>query len=201
MRVEICGPELAFLPMTQDGALRNDKKTLNTSAYTLIEKVKEPMGRAVIGFFPVRLIDEHKHTNEALVRYFWYMVHAALESETAQMYGIVFLLFPGRIKLTQMNHKFENMVTNSVQGALPARVSACHVCRPPSFIRIVWPIIQMFMSKRLRKRVLFHYGTNESIMKALETYGLEKEHLPSEIGGEIEHDHKAWLKQRRLMGK
>ena len=190
---------MAFLPMTQNGALRYDEKTLNTCAFTIFEHMKEPLNRRVLGFFPARLIDEHKHTNEALVRCIWYTIHAALENIDAQKHGIVVLMTLGPLKLSQTNHKFEKMMIESIQGILPVRLAAVHLCRPPSIIKLIWPIVRMFMTKRTRKRVLFHFGSFDSVSKSLATFGLKKELLPTEIGGEYKHDHAQWLEERRKL--
>ena len=152
-------------------------------------------------FYATRLIDEYKHTNEGIVRTIWYHAHALLENENVQKYGVVVLFCPGAIRLGQSNTPLLKMMMESVQGALPVRIAAIHLCRPPTFLAIIWPIFKMFLTKKTLKRFKFHWGSNDKISKALGSYGIEKESLPAYLGGTHKHDHYAWLTKRRAAGK
>jgi hypothetical protein len=53
------------------------------------------------------------------------------------------------------------------------------------------------MGDRLRKRVRVHSGSEQKVLKALEKqFGLTKDVLPSDIGGNIVLDHGQWLADR-----
>lgn len=81
------------------------------------------------------------------------------------------------------------------------RLSGIHVCHPPAFLRIVLPILQLFLGPRLRKRIRFHTGSEESVLSSLSKYGLTKDILPSELGGDVVLNLEAWLEARRREGK
>jgi hypothetical protein len=187
--------------MTLTGVLRDDEKTLNTGSFQVLEGATDKKGRSIVMFYPWRLIDEHIHTNEGITRMVWYLAHAGLENEASQKYGVVILLCVGKLRLGQTNHPLEKMLIDSIQGALPVRLSALHICRPPSFVWVVWPIIKMFVSARTAKRFLFHWGDDAKIRKILEGFGIEETQLPAFLGGSFQHDHYEWLAKRRAAGK
>lgn len=80
-------------------------------------------------------------------------------------------------------------------------MSAFHVCHPPTFFRLVFPILKLFLGERLRKRIRIHSGSEEDVLKDLEKFGLTKDVLPSELGGDIVLDYQAWLASRLAAGK
>lgn len=58
------------------------------------------------------------------------------------------------------------------------------------------------LGARLRKRICFHTGSNEAVQKTLlEPFGLTRDILPSELGGDVVLDQDAWLEARRKAGK
>jgi hypothetical protein len=66
----------------------------------------------------------------------------------------------------------------------------------------MWPIVSVFLGKRLRKRVLVHGGGREHVLEKLQTkYGFDKAHLATEIGGDWKLDLAGWLEKRRAAGK
>lgn len=50
----------------------------------------------------------------------------------------------------QMEPKFDKMVVDSIQGALPVRVGSMNLCYPPPFFRIAWAIVSPFLTKCVR---------------------------------------------------
>eukprot|EP00527_Entomoneis_sp_CCMP2396_P007641 CAMPEP_0198141926 /NCGR_PEP_ID=MMETSP1443-20131203/4845_1 /TAXON_ID=186043 /ORGANISM="Entomoneis sp., Strain CCMP2396" /LENGTH=126 /DNA_ID=CAMNT_0043804815 /DNA_START=1 /DNA_END=378 /DNA_ORIENTATION=+ len=123
-----------------------------------------------------------------MVRALWYHLHAALESEDAQKHGVIFIFFPHHVKLSQFDREMAKMNMSSVQGVIPARLSAIHVCRPPTFVKIIWMFMKMLMRKRTMQRVLFHFGEECEVLEKLATFGLERNMLPVEVGGDVEVD-------------
>lgn len=45
----------------------------------------------------------------------------------------------------QMDKKFSKMAFGCIQGAIPVRVGSMNMCYPPSFFRLVWAIISVFL--------------------------------------------------------
>jgi hypothetical protein len=53
------------------------------------------------------------------------------------------------------------------------------------------------MAKRMRNRLQVHSGSKEKVLKHIAMYGLSKELIPEEVGGNARLDYQAWLDQRR----
>jgi hypothetical protein len=108
--------------------------------------------------------------------------------------------FPVHAKLSQFDHPLTKMNMESFKGCIPVRQSGLHVCYPPSFVFFLWPIFKLFMRERLRKRVHMHSGSTEKVMKHMAAFGLPRESIPTDVGGEAEVDHLSWLEHRRTCG-
>lgn len=136
-----------------------------------------------------------------MTRAAWYMIHAALASEDAQKHGIIFIAHPAGAKFAQFDRGLIKQILPSIQGALPVRLSAFHICQPPSFIKIILPIAKLFMSERTKKRLCIHFGSTEYVCKKLEGFGMTKANIPKNLGGEADIDIVAWLEKKRAEGK
>jgi len=198
-RIEIFGPEKAFLPLTLEKALKDDSVALSFG-FTRDTGKKDPFGHAVI-FVDPSLQDPTKYERESAVRALWYVMHAVLEDEEVQKRGTIMLAYPKRAKLSQFDNKLVNMNISSIRGCIPVRVAAFHICHPPTFFSIVFPIVKLFMGEKLRKRVKVHAGSDKHVLQRLASpFGLTKEVLPTDLGGEVVLHHDAWLKARKEAG-
>ena len=74
----------------------------------------------------------------------------------------------------------------SISGCLPVRVGGFHVCHPPWFFgKVFFPIMKVIMPARLSRRIRVHVGTEEKVLENLKQFGLERNVLPSDVGGEV----------------
>ena len=197
LRVQIFGPEKAFLPLTQKEALKDDQLALSTG-FVRLTKSKDFAGRNICYGNP-ELQKIGSYTTESMVRAIWYIFHAALEDEDTQKRGIVFMgdLRPTRLSL--LDTELVRLIAVSAQGGLPMRISAIHGCSPPTIFNVVFPIIKSLMGERLRKRIRLHAGPIERVQEELAKYGLPLSALPTDIGGEVVLNHEKWLAGRRDM--
>jgi hypothetical protein len=187
--------------MTLEGALRDDEAALTIGFVNYMAGgYSDDRGRGLMFMLP-GLQDKTKYTRESLARAVWYMLHAALESPTAQKHGLLFLAFPKGARFSQFDPQLSKVVLPTIQGALPIRVSAFHICQPPAFIQLILPIIKLFMSDRTKKRMQLHFGSLDKIHKKLGKYGLTKANLPTVMGGEAVVDTPAFIARRRAEGK
>lgn len=136
-----------------------------------------------------------------MVRAVWYMLHAALESVETQKHGIIFIGYPGKARLSQFDRALVKQILPAIQGIIPARLSAFHICKPPAFIKIILPIVKLFMSERTKKRLRIHFGSKGDICEKLESLGMTKACIPKTLGGDATINTPAWLEKRRAKGK
>jgi CRAL/TRIO domain len=180
-RVEVFGETRAFQPLTADSLNEEDIVALSIG---YINIVKRPNDRTYV------YIDEAKHdgtkyARHSMLRAVWFVAHKALsECEDLQKRGLVVISYAEKAKLSQFDRKLDQLVIGSIRGCLPVRLSGIHLCHPPDFFRIIWPIIKVFLSKRLSQRLIIHAGSHESVAKALTTkYSFQLDDLPSDVGG------------------
>mmetsp|Transcript_5051 Transcript_5051/g.14498 ORF Transcript_5051/g.14498 Transcript_5051/m.14498 type:complete len:207 (+) Transcript_5051:107-727(+) len=198
-RVFIFGEDKAFLPLTISEALKDDEIGLEMGFFRVIPNVKDPSGRAVMFGDPSRLKNP-SNNRMTIQRAIWYVMHAALEEESVQQKGVVMLLYPHNAKLAQVDRKLMKMNSESMKGCIPVRLSAFHVCNPPKFFSIVFPLLKLFLGDRLRKRIRVHSGDKEKVIDHLAHFGLTKDCIPSDLGGNIVLDNLGWLKERKDSG-
>jgi hypothetical protein len=196
--VEIFGPDKAFLPLTLSKALKDDNVALSTGFFSLTG-TKDASGRSIIFIDPSKQ-DKTKYARESMCRAVWYICHAALEDEMTQKRGIVNIAYAHHAKLSQIDRPLTKMNIESVKGCIPMRQSGIHICHPPSFISLLLPILKVFMGERLRKRLQMHSGSTEKVLKHIAAYGLPKESMPTDLGGDAVVDHLRWLERRRTSG-
>lgn len=198
-RVQIFGPEKAFQPMTLSKALSEDEIPFSLGVMTLLSS-QDPKGRSFVLYDPSKF-DKSKYTTDAMVRTFWYVFHAALEREDTQKHGVIVLADTSRVRFSQFDRNVAKQFIGSLKGALPVRVSAFQMIKPPSFFNLILPIIKLFLPERLRKRIRFHSGSDEEILSNFEKkFGITRDMLPGTVGGNLILNHAKWLDSRRDMG-
>ena len=161
---------------------------------------RDPSGRSILHVDP-SLQDGSKYERESMCRSLWYMLHAVLEDEETQKKGVIFTVYPHRAKLSQFDRALARMNMESIKGCIPVRMTGIHICHPPSFFQIIFPIFKIFMGERLRKRVRVHGGSESHVLDRLTGFGLTKDKLPSDLGGKLVLDHEGWLDERKSKQK
>jgi hypothetical protein len=164
-RLQMFGPDRAFLPLTQDEALKNDAVALGMG-YFQLNLPKDPSGHGIIFVDPSRQ-DKSKYERESMVRSMWYVMHAALEDEETQKKGLVVIAYPKKVKLSQVDRALTKMNMDSLKGCLPIRIGVFHVCHPPGFFQLVFLVFKMFLGERLRKRFRVHGGSDNHVLETL----------------------------------
>ena len=197
-RVFMFGETKAFQPLTLEKALVDDHVALEVGYIRLLPGVTDPKGRSILIADP-SVLDKSKYTRESMCRAIWYVIHAALELETAQKHGVIVISDPSKAKFCHMDRKLLKMLLPSILGVMPMRTSAYHVCNAPTVVAsVAYPFIKPFLPDGLRKRVFFHSGAEAKLLDQLKMYGLEKNAIPTQIGGRFEINHMKWLDQRRV---
>lgn len=199
-RVEIF-EEKAFMPLTLDKALKGDEKSLEISVLRDTH-CKDDGGRAILFFDPGRLPKNRgEYDKKSMVRAFWYTLHAVLEDEEVQRKGCVIIGHPKHAP-SKPDFELEKKQVGALRGSIPIRIGAIHICHPPWFFELVWPVFKLMIGSVLRKRVNIHSAKDEKILGNLESkFGIPKEKIPTDMsGGALQLDHMAWLEERRKAG-
>jgi len=84
-----------------------------------------------------------------------------------------------------------------VSSTLPIRVRAAHACYPnPICTYLVFPVVKNVCSRDLRLRFKVHTGSTTKVLQELAGYGLSKDRLPAEVGGDVVLDMSQWVMER-----
>lgn len=193
-RVELFGMDKAFLPLTLNGALKDDSVALNMGMI-VPTNTNDSIGRAIVVVDPSRQ-DKSRYTRESMARAFWYVLHSVLEDESAQQKGVIFINYAKNVRFGQFDRGLISLIAPSISGSLPLRFASMHVCNPPSFFSVIFPIISFFLGNKLRKRVQLHRG-EDIAGQLVGSLDLSREVLPDLIGGSVSVDLEAWLEQRK----
>mmetsp|Transcript_45511 Transcript_45511/g.68662 ORF Transcript_45511/g.68662 Transcript_45511/m.68662 type:complete len:200 (+) Transcript_45511:651-1250(+) len=199
MRIEIFGDK-AFEQMTLDKALRDDGAALSNGFARLLPS-KEKAGRSIIWVDPSRL-DETKYTRESMVRALFYIQTAALEDESTQKKGVIFMCYNGNNpRFEQFDRKLIKMWAATVRGVMPLRVSALFILHTPYLFSVLANALMFFLGEKLQKRVRIPSNSIEEMLKHLAECGIDREILPTEVDGGVSLDQEKWLAERRFAGK
>uniref|UniRef100_A0A7R9WVG2 CRAL-TRIO domain-containing protein n=1 Tax=Craspedostauros australis TaxID=1486917 RepID=A0A7R9WVG2_9STRA len=200
-RIERFGPDKAFLPLTLDGAFKDDHVAINLGFMQPLGTREPNTGRPLILVDPSHQ-DRSQHTRESLCRSLWYMVHSVLkDDDVAQRKGVVLVVTGKTVKFGQFDRAQAKMNMESISGCLPLRISVAHMCHPPKFFAIVFAVMKLFLGDTVRKRIRVHSGSDKHVVKTLEKkFGLTKDVLPTELSGAIVVDHQGWVKKRQDAG-
>lgn len=184
-RVEVFGPDKAFKPMMDRGP-KGATHGVHPKELKYIQfNGKDPDGRAVVNIDGMLLdTPDPDITVEGLTRASWYRVHAGLlASESAQRKG--FVVVYRSIQSCKRLIKYGGVAASMV-GALPVRLAAVHILKPPLLMSVLMTLVRRCIGKRLSKRVYLHGGgSHEKHFESLSNYELGREHLPKELGGEF----------------
>lgn len=221
-RIELFGENRAFRPLHigRDGALSSDEGSEHDDPDEVMVRLTikglrmgfirptethDDGGRALIFGDPSKLVSYDKNNpgeREGVARAVWYALHSILEgNDIVQRVGMVAIAWPQHAKLHFVDRKLMKMNLDSMTGCIPIRLGGFHVCQPPWFFgKVVFPIMKMFMSERMRKRVRIHSGSEEKVLEDLKAFGLGKEVLPTEIGGDVILDTDKWMNDVKSRG-
>lgn len=86
------------------------------------------------------------------------------------------------------------------QNVWPVKSIAAHLCCPSGiFVRYVVPIVHAVIDTWIRSRTRVHNVPESEIVSTLHEYGIQKEMLPTVMGGSLELDPSGWIAHRRAV--
>jgi len=196
-RKSIFGAGKYTLPMTQDGALRDDADTLAVGLYRVLPE-PDNSNRPIV-FYSANLLMTKAHGRESYLRTCWYMMECALENRLVRN-GVVMLVNAHAVTFEHFDRKFEKMAFELERYAWPVKYRAIHIIKPRSQIfKVMKPIIFFLLGRRLRSRLKLHEGGAMDVLESLSSYGLSYEVLPTDIDGDVELNYDQWLAERRAL--
>jgi len=184
-RLEVFGDELAFLPMTLDGAMQNEVNAVPLKYLQLAEDTTDPYGRALL-LFDFNIEGDNTISSESLLRAVWYQVHQALIKESVQKQGVV-VYVRCLDSMTDWRPSLSKQIVQAGRGILPVRFAGMHFMNPPTFLSIIMRFVKPLVGKELRYRFYTHSGSVDNLLESLEKFGLGSSNLlPIPFGGNLE---------------
>jgi len=198
-RKEIFGKEKAFQALTYDNLFKTkNEHTALFSGFWHFVTVNDS-GRGIL-FCDPSLSIQKRVSHKTAIQTVWYVVHAALESESVQKKGIVVLVNGREFSFAHFDKNFATLFISCFKGCLPIRISAFQLCHPPKIFKVIWPFFRLLLGPVLRKRVLITSGSDEDVVKKLGKYGMIRDQIPSKVGGNLDFDIETWAKDRCVLG-
>uniref|UniRef100_A0A7S1D817 EF-hand domain-containing protein n=1 Tax=Cyclophora tenuis TaxID=216820 RepID=A0A7S1D817_CYCTE len=196
--LDIFGPEKAFLPLTQEGALRDDLEILKLPVLndTLM---KDDFGQHVL-FLDKRSVALTKYEARALCRATFYTFQNRLEEdEEAQKNGVVVqILTP--TSPTTWNIKFAKKMLSWVRQGAPVRLACAHMMYPAPFFSIMFRVTRI-LAGELSSRLKIFGGSESEVMENMKKFGLDRDRIVKNLGGTLVLEREQWLQERADAGK
>ena len=187
------------MPLTLEGALRDDHAALALGVTSLLPNVRTEQGHSIV-LSQGGNMDKKKASYESHLRVAWYVFHAAFEDEVAQQRGIVQIIDVERARLSEFDLRQTKRNLSNLAGTMPCRIGGVHVCKPPAFSNYFKPWLLFFLHEEVRSRLHFHVGSTKRVVKGMEKTGIPFHHIPEELGGGFNLDRQAWLDERLALG-
>ena len=132
------------------------------------------------------------------LRAIWYVIEVASQSNNDMRSSVVEISWLKNGTVWDYDHKVYDRMDYLEMSAWPIRFCSFHACCPPSFVhRFVKPIIFAMKDKESRSRTMFHDVPESKILEVMASYGIMKDMLPTDMGGNLEFDQTEWIANRR----
>jgi hypothetical protein len=199
LRREFFGPELAFLPMTMEGAMRNDQDLFDLGFISILPS--DESGRAVIYWNRVACTNDVA-PRYAFVRVLFYNGQVALEMQEAPTKGFILLYNARGFDLYRHFDRILMKKVLKMTDALPFFVRGFHIITGSgrSVLGLVLPVLKQVIGQAYRHRLRVHAGSDKEIVDRLSDYGILASSVPSSFGGDWNcSDFLDWKEKRLLM--
>lgn len=128
------------------------------------------------------------------------MMEVAAEQCTETESGCVLIGWDEESSIFEFPRKVYDSFAEFEKSCLPVRFAALHTCCPTSAIlKIMRPIMLALTDKRTRLRTIVHDVPVSQICDVLSAYGILREMLPTEMGGEVKLNQAEWIADRRAV--
>ena len=95
------------------------------------------------------------------------------------------------------DHELYGRIIYFEKNCWPVKIIASHGCFPPSILKIIKPNVHAVMDKHARSRILTHNVPDSEILDVHSSYDIQKNMLPTQLGGTVLLDQAKWIAGRR----
>eukprot|EP00584_Thalassiosira_punctigera_P005952 CAMPEP_0172540764 /NCGR_PEP_ID=MMETSP1067-20121228/11699_1 /TAXON_ID=265564 ORGANISM="Thalassiosira punctigera, Strain Tpunct2005C2" /NCGR_SAMPLE_ID=MMETSP1067 /ASSEMBLY_ACC=CAM_ASM_000444 /LENGTH=340 /DNA_ID=CAMNT_0013326677 /DNA_START=60 /DNA_END=1082 /DNA_ORIENTATION=+ len=196
-RIELFG-DAAFHPLSI-ATIRDRGERELSLGFLRVMPDTDGTGRCNV-FIDPTVLEGHGYEDENMVRAAWYALHAAIEDESTQMKGVVFLVYLRHACVRHFDRSLVKAIANSIKGVLPVRVSVIHIFHPPYLFEVLFEVVSLLLGERLTKRMKMYSGEDSAIHDKLTDFGILPSRLPVELGGALDLDQDQWIAERESEG-
>ena len=189
-RRTLFGADKFYLPMTLDGAVRDDRTALEAGFIHLLPEF-DASGRQLV-WSPLSKDKRMGYDRLSAARVSWYVHEVILQNPNSAEKGCVLLIDARDMTFWEFDPDLDAWYLQTMLKALPIQIVSLHVCNFESYImKVIVPVWLALMDKVLHNRMIVH---SKSPVDELSCYGISPEALPSELGGRLGCDisHSEW---------
>ena len=208
--MEIFGEDKAFLPMTLDGALKDDDDDDATEEVLGMPIFRETGAKdnygQVLFLLDLESFKTSKLDDNALTRAVLYVVQSRMEAdEDAQRRGVVLQILPARSP-KMWNMRFTKNILSWMRTGAPVRIACIQVFHTtPGLFNVMFHIMRTLAGELACRMKIFGDGgktnNNALLLAKLQSFGVEKSQLVTQLGGDLVlPDRQQWLQERRDAG-
>jgi len=193
-RREVFGEDKFYLPLTLDGALRDDRSALEQGHWIILPEADD-YGRAIMIW-----LKRGRYDFKSMCRAIFYISEQVMELPSSRK-GVVWLSWDKQTTLWSYDRRLDKFVIDLEDNFLPLVVTAIHVCSVQGALwRLLKPVILATFGRRTRARLRIHLESDGDIADVLHQFGIKRHALPTFMGGHIDVDavYGAWLRDRGM---
>mmetsp|Transcript_17006 Transcript_17006/g.37025 ORF Transcript_17006/g.37025 Transcript_17006/m.37025 type:complete len:578 (-) Transcript_17006:34-1767(-) len=191
-RKELFGTDNYHLPLTATCALKDDVSSLEFGRFVILPE-PDKHGRTVMLYTETR----GAYNGKSLLRAMFCAMESAMDLPSS-LNGVVWLSWDKDVTVWSYDRSFYEELLGLEQTYLPIEASALHCCCCPRDQRnLIELLVLTCLDRRMHARLRVHFDTDNgnSIADILEEYGIEKNALPTFMGGTVDvaNAYRKWL--------
>ena len=156
MAYEVFGEDLAFLPMTLSGAMKEELSDMLTYSMTRLSPTKDSAGRAVVIMSPRRRVRSMYSTAQQK-RAWWYLMEVLASDPEVRRNGAVLIYNGEALQPSMFDPAFIRWRLQSLANFPCVQFKANHFCNVPFVAsRVMLPALKFMLSRESRNRIIVH---------------------------------------------
>ena len=197
LRLSTFGSDRAFLPMTVDGAIRDDVADMIRHCVIHVLPYTDTSGRAILFYQPSkRNLGQFPLEREG--RALFYLFDSLTHDPTIRRAGFVGVADYRNVSRSQISTKQQRHM-KALFEVMPIRIRSCHICHPSAVMSYAYPVLKYILGRNVRLRTRLHSGSERDVLRELASCCLPRECLPCELGGEVSLDFAQWVANRSIV--